>query len=100
MSNQTPSYYRQEGDWIDYTPNANVSAGDTVVLGNAVLIAKEDIPANTLGQLSRQGVFRVPKDSSVISAFAQLYWLAAGNPVGGTAGTGAYSTTNTGTKAG
>ena len=96
MSNQTPSYYRQEGDWIDYTPNAAVSAGDTIKIGNAILIAKEDIPANTLGQLGRVGVFRVPKDASTFSAFDAVYWNATGNPIGGTAGSGCYTSTSAG----
>ena len=97
MSNQTPSYYRQQGDQIDYNAGNNaVSAGDTVKIGNAILIAKEDIPANTIGALSRIGVFRVPKDTSVFAAFDAVYWQAAGNPTGGTAGTGAYSSTSAG----
>ena len=39
----------QEGTAIDYTPGADVGAGDIVVQNDLVGIAKRDIKANVLG---------------------------------------------------
>ena len=99
MSNQTPSLYRQEGDHIDYAPgNAAITGGDVVKIGNAVCIAKEDIPANGLGTVTRRGVFRCPKDNaSAFNAMDQVFWNATGNPLGGINGAGAMSNNATNT---
>lgn len=70
----------QEGASIDYTPAADVAAGDVVVQGNLVGIAKLDIPANTLGALAVEGVFDVPKAtgaSTAIAAGKTVYWDVA-----------------------
>lgn len=64
-------------DMIDYTPGADVSAGDVVVQGELVGIANRDIPANTLGSLSVTGVFDLPKVGGPdrdIAAGADVYW--------------------------
>lgn len=92
---QVPSVYVQCDETIDYTPNAAVTAGDVVVLGTSlVCIAKLDIAAGALGALATEGVFEVPKVTGIISAGAKLYYDADGDPVGGTAGSGAFSTTS------
>ena len=68
-----------DGNSIDYTPGANVSAGDVVVQNDLVGIAKLDIVANTLGALAVTGVFDVPKATgagSGIAAGAKVYWNA------------------------
>ncbi len=51
----------QQGDSIDYTPSADIVAGDVVVQGDLVGIAKCDIPAGTLGALAVVGLFDFPK---------------------------------------
>ena len=79
----------QEGNQIDYTPAAAVAAGDVVEVGNRVFVAKTPIAANTLGALATRGIFDVVKVSGAISAGDGIYWDNDGNPVGGTAGTGA-----------
>lgn len=80
----------QQGSRIDYeTSSTPVSAGDVVVVGERALVASIDIPANSLGALATDGVFSVVKDDSDISAGDTIYWDAAGDPVGGTAGSGA-----------
>ncbi len=74
MSNVT---YIQEGSAIDHTPGLAVSAGDVVVQGELVGVAKLDIPANTLGALAVTGVFDFPKASGVAVTFATgdvVYW--------------------------
>ena len=50
-----------DGSSIDYTPGAAVAAGDVVVQGDLVGVAKLDIPANVLGALAVTGVFDFPK---------------------------------------
>ena len=65
-----------DGKSIDYTPGADVSAGDVVVQGELVGIAKLDIASGVLGALAVTGVFDVPKASGDggIAAGAEVYW--------------------------
>jgi len=87
----------KNGRYIDYTPDSAVAAGDVVVQGTLVGIAVNDIAAGQLGALCVQGVFDVPKDSSDLSTIGTaLYRDADANPVDGTAGTGAFTSTATG----
>lgn len=84
--------YRAQGLTIDYTPGSDVEAGQVVVSSGFVGIASRPIPANTLGALQASGVFEVVKAASeAISDRSPLYWDAAGNPQGGTAGTGCFT---------
>ncbi len=66
----------QRGDAIDYTPSSGVSAGDVVVQGELVGVAKLDIKANALGALAVTGVFDFPKASGDggITVGAKVYW--------------------------
>ena len=66
--------YYQKGDYIDYTPEANVAAGDVVFLGDLVGVAKLDIKAGTLGALALSGVYRVVKGSETADAGVAVYW--------------------------
>jgi predicted RecA/RadA family phage recombinase len=69
-----------DGNSIDYTPGANVSAGDVVVQNDLVGIAKLDIAANVLGALAVTGVFDFPKatgSGTAITAGANCYWDVA-----------------------
>ena len=71
--------YVHEGKSIDYTPGSDVSAGDVVVQGDLVGIAKLDIAASALGALAVTGVFDLPKTTGVgeaIPAGANVYWDA------------------------
>lgn len=86
----------QEGNEVDYTPGSEVAAGAVVVQGTLVGVAKRPIPANTLGSLSIRGLFDAVKAANAFTAGAAVYWDADGNPVGGTAGTGAATTVRTG----
>ena len=68
-----------DGDSIDYTPATDVAAGDVIVQGDLVGIAKRDIPRNVLGALAVSGVFDLPKARGVgaaIAAGAKVYWDA------------------------
>ena len=72
--------FRHEGESIDYTPGAAVAAGDVVVQGDLVCVAKVDIPANALGALAVAGVFDFPKATGASTAIAvgkKVYWDVA-----------------------
>ena len=68
-----------DGNSINYTPRADVAAGDVVVQGELVGIAKTAIAANLIGAIAVTGVFDVPKAtgaSTAITAGANVYWDA------------------------
>lgn len=83
--------YRAVGESIDHTPSSDVAAGDIVVRGNLVCVAKLDIPAGELGAVATRGLFEAVKDDSDLADGDPVYWDDDGDPVGGTAGTGAFS---------
>jgi len=67
----------QNGAAIDYTPDADVTAGDVVIQGDLVGVAKSDIAAGSLGSLAVEGVFDFPKATgagTAITAGAKVYW--------------------------
>lgn len=67
----------QNGAAIDYTPGADVTAGDVVVQGDLVGVAKQDIAANALGALAVEGVFDFAKTAGGGVTFAVgnlAYW--------------------------
>jgi len=69
-----------DGNSIDYTPSADVSAGDVVVQGDLIGIVKLDIAVDTLGALAVTGVFDLPKATGVgsgIAVGAKVYWDVA-----------------------
>ena len=57
--------YVQRGDAIDHTPAADVAAGDVVVIGKIVGVAKLDIKAGELGALALTGVYEVAKGTGI-----------------------------------
>jgi predicted RecA/RadA family phage recombinase len=71
-----------EGASIDYTPGADVAAGDVVVQGDLVSVAKFDIKANVLGSLYVVGVFDFAKATgggTALAAGTTVYWDDAAN---------------------
>jgi predicted RecA/RadA family phage recombinase len=66
-----------DGNTINYTPVSDVSAGDVIVQGDLIGIAKHDIAAGQLGALAVVGIFSVPKAADEITAGAKLYWNSA-----------------------
>ncbi len=77
-----------EGASIDYTPGANVAAGDVIVQADLVGIAKLDITANKLGALAVQGVFDFAKATgggSGIAVGTTVYWDDTNNVATATA---------------
>ncbi len=73
-----------EGCSIEYTPAADVAAGDVVVQGDLVGVAKQPIPANQLGALAVEGVYDFAKATgggTVLAAGTTVYWDDAANVV-------------------
>lgn len=91
----TQATYIQAGDTIDHRPGSDLPNGSVVRAGSLIGVTPVDIPANRLGALTTRGVFDVVKANEPVSAGDVLYWDDDGNPVGGTAGTGAATTTST-----
>ena len=65
--------YVQRGESIDFTPTADVAAGDVVKVGDLVGVAKLDIRSGELGALALVGVYEAMKIG--------LAEFAAGAPV-------------------
>ena len=70
----------QTGDSIDYTPSADVAAGEVVVQGDLIGVAKTPIAADKMGALAVTGVFDFPKATgagTAITAGTIVYWDVA-----------------------
>lgn len=67
----------QEGAALDYTPGADVAAGDVVVQSELVGVAVRPILANEPGSLAVEGVFEFAKASGggvTFSTGDNAYW--------------------------
>lgn len=98
FQNATPQAIRfSTGRALDYTAGGTPLLDGTVILnGRTPMVVSGDIPANTLGSVDDNGVWDIVKDSSTFAAGDPVYWNATGNPVVGTAGTGAASSSPSG----
>lgn len=85
----------QEGRIIPFTASGNVVSGQVVVVGSLVGVSMADVANGEAGQVAVEGVFDVPAATAEITVGAPVYWDADGNPVGGTAGSGAATATDT-----
>jgi predicted RecA/RadA family phage recombinase len=82
------SRFLHEGDFVDYTPSADVASGDVVVQNGLVGIALRPILSGTLGALAVEGVFELPKAtgaSTAIDVGKKVYWNATNKQVTETA---------------
>jgi predicted RecA/RadA family phage recombinase len=67
--------FRFNGDEIPHTPSSAVTAGDVVVVGEFVGVAKNDIAASADGVLSVVGIYDVNILSTVTFAAGDIaYW--------------------------
>lgn len=95
MSQTFQARYVGEGKSIDHTPSAALAAGDVSVTDGVLGIAGRPIAASANGSLGTRGIYDFVKVNGAISRGAIVYWDADGDPQGGTAGTGAATTTST-----
>lgn len=93
---QTPAKFEDSGDTIDYTPVADVTAGDVIVVGTIPAIAPCNIAAGVPGVLKVGGKWKVPKDTSTFTQGDSVHWDVNGSPVTGTALSGASTSTTSG----
>ena len=85
-----------DGNAIDYTPGSAVAAGDVIAIGsNTIAIAKTPIAASALGAAATRGIFDGAKVTGAVNLGDAIYWDSTGDPVGGVAGSGAFTTTAT-----
>ena len=84
-------------DWYNSTGSA-VVCGQIVVVGTIVGIVNglQGIADGAWGTLTVEGHADIKKATGAISVGDSVYWDADGNPVNGTAGTGALTTTASG----
>lgn len=73
--------YIQRGDSIDYTPTADIAAGDVVRIGSLKGVAKLDIKAGELGALALTGVYEMAVKSGKAFAAGQAAYF---DPTDGT----------------
>ena len=69
--------YVHAGKTIDYTPTEDVAAESVLVFRDLICIAILDIPANTLGALTIEGVFDFPKTTGAgwsVHLGSKIYW--------------------------
>jgi predicted RecA/RadA family phage recombinase len=79
--------YVQDGDLIDHTPVAAVSAGQVVQIGNLVTVAPRPIAAGALGAVAVEGVFFLPKPTGSGTNYAagsKVYWYSSQAVTGAT----------------
>ena len=72
--------YLGEGRVVDYTPGAAVAAGDVVVQGDLVGVARSPIASNAPGSLVVSGILEFPKAAgagSAITVGSKVYWYPA-----------------------
>lgn len=82
-------------DILPYTPGSAKDAGTVQASGAITGIISTDLAANERGSLVVNGTVKMPKVTGAISVGAKLYWNATGDPVGGTAGSGAVTVSDT-----
>lgn len=88
--------YTQRGEMFSHTATAPVKSGQVVVVEALIGVAATDAEVGERVELSTEGVFSLPAVTEEIKAGVKVYWAAAGDPVGGTAGSGAATATATG----
>ena len=68
----------QDGKVIDITAgSAAINAGDIVISGSIVGIAKNDIPANAAGAIATEGVYDIVKNAGdEFTTGDEVYWNA------------------------
>lgn len=86
--------YIQVGRVMDVTaPSGGYVSSQAVAVGDVLGVASIDAAEGENCTVSIDGVYSLPKTTGAISQGVKLYWDPAGDPVGGTAGSGALTAT-------
>lgn len=81
-------------DILPYVPASAASAGDCVSIGSLFGMVATDLAASERGSVVVSGQVSMPKVTGAISRGARVYWNPTGDPVSGTAGSGAITTSD------
>jgi len=82
----------QPGDYLDYTPAVNRTAGEVVQVGGLAGLCATTIVANALGAAQVKGVVKVRAAAITGNDGDPVGWDEDGDPYGDTAGIGAVTT--------
>jgi predicted RecA/RadA family phage recombinase len=93
MAQTEQAVFIQADGTVDFTTSSAIAAGDVIVRGLILGIAKQAYAANTLATIHTRGQFRVKKKTGAIVVGAIIFWDIDGSPVSGTASSGAASPT-------
>lgn len=67
--------FHSDGDVVQYTAGADITAGSVVKMGNTLGVALTKIASGATGSVAVKGVFRVPKVSAAVIAVGEsLVW--------------------------
>lgn len=64
----------QDGKSIDIVAEAGIAAGNVVISGDLIGVAKLDIPANAVGSIALEGIYDVAKGDAVFAVGAKVYF--------------------------
>jgi len=85
--------FLRDGDVIQHTPSgAAVAAGEVIVVGDMVAVARVPIADGVLGNLAVKGIFDVDKDDGAAISFTAgqiVYWDSSVNQATDITDTGA-----------
>ena len=82
--------FLHEGQSIEYAPSSDIAAGDVVVQGDLVGIARTPIAANQVGSLAVCGVFEFSvADVAGFAVGITVYWNATNKALATTSNSGA-----------
>lgn len=68
------SQFSSSGNTLPYTPQADVDAGDIVVIETVVAQVVSDTKAGEPGSVQIEGVIKFPKNTGAIGAGINCYW--------------------------
>lgn len=88
--------YIQEGNIFSHVATEPLVSGQVVLVESLLGVCMSDAAAGEGVEIATEGVFSLPASTEEIKAGAKVYWAAAGDPVGGPAGSGAATATETG----
>jgi len=90
MNTEAQNY--QEGNFIDHTPAAALTAGQLLQVAGLAAMAATAIAAAKKGAVQVKGILKIAAAAVIGNAGDNVWWDEDGDPVGGTAGSGALTT--------
>jgi len=90
MNTEAQNY--KEGNFIDHTPAAALTAGQLLQVAGRAAMAATAVAASVKGAVQVKGIIKVAAAAVLGNAGDNLWWDENGDPVGGTAGSGAATT--------